>query len=45
MFLEAKSTFSFIGTPAYMSPEIWEKKGYDFKSDVWWVLTKFKDDK
>jgi serine/threonine protein kinase len=32
---EAKSTNSFIGTPAYMSPEIWEEKGYDLKRDVW----------
>ena len=36
--LEAKSTNSFIGTPAYMSPEIWENKDYDFKSDVWYVF-------
>jgi serine/threonine protein kinase len=39
--LEAKSTNSCIGTPAYMSPEIWKKEGYDFKSDVWCELTKF----
>ncbi len=39
--LEAKSTNSFIGTPAYMSPEIWEKKEYYFKSDVWCELTRF----
>jgi serine/threonine protein kinase len=39
--LEAKSTNSFIGSPGYMSPEIWENKGYDFKSDVWCDLDRF----
>jgi serine/threonine protein kinase len=33
--LEARYTNSYIGSPAYMSPEIWGKKGYDLKSDVW----------
>ena len=30
-----------VGTPYYMSPEVWENKPYTFKSDVWalgWVL-------
>ncbi len=26
-----------IGTPYYMSPEIWEGKAYDSKSDMWSV--------
>jgi serine/threonine protein kinase len=39
--LEARYTNSCIGTPAYMSPEIWKKEGYDFKSDVWCKLDKF----
>lgn len=24
-----------IGTPYYMSPEIWKNKPYDYKSDMW----------
>ena len=36
--LNAKSTMCKWGTPCYQSPEIWEDKGYDFKSDVWYVF-------
>ena len=24
-----------IGTPYYLSPEVWENKPYDTKSDIW----------
>ena len=39
-FLKAKETNSFIGTPAYMAPEIWKQTQITdlkniFKSDVW----------
>ena len=27
--------FSRVGTPLYMSPEVLQGSGYDFKSDVW----------
>ena len=27
--------FSKVGTPLYMSPEVLQGKGYDYKSDVW----------
>lgn len=27
--------FSRVGTPLYMSPEVLQGNGYDFKSDVW----------
>jgi len=27
--------FSRVGTPLYMSPEVLQNNGYDFKSDVW----------
>lgn len=32
---------TWVGTPYYLSPEVWENKPYTFKSDVWalgWVL-------
>jgi NIMA (never in mitosis gene a)-related kinase len=29
--------FSRVGTPLYMSPEVLQGKGYDFKSDMWSV--------
>ena len=35
--LQSKYTNSDIGTPAYMAPEIWGRKGYNFKSDVWYA--------
>ena len=28
-------TFSFIGTPEYMAPEVFIHKGYSFSSDLW----------
>ncbi|KAL4647728.1 serine/threonine-protein kinase Nek3 [Arapaima gigas] len=27
--------FSYVGTPYYVSPEIWDNKAYNNKSDVW----------
>eukprot|EP00954_Amorphochlora_amoebiformis_P012317 963952-Amorphochlora_amoeboformis.AAC.1 len=30
-----KATFCFVGTPYYMSPELFQNKKYNFKSDVW----------
>ena len=32
-YLNLKNTQT--GTPYYASPEIWENKPYDFKSDIW----------
>lgn len=38
-FLEAKNsifkTFTILGTPHYMAPEIFSGKGYTFKADLW----------
>ena len=34
-FLTATLTTCQSGTPAYQAPEIWLKKGSNFKSDVW----------
>ena len=28
-------TFTVIGTPHYMAPEMMESKGYSFAADVW----------
>ena len=36
-----EAAMTVVGTPYYMSPEVWENKPYTFKSDVWalgWVL-------
>jgi len=36
-----EAAMTVVGTPYYMSPEVWESKPYTFKSDVWalgWVL-------
>lgn len=27
--------FSQTGTPYYASPEVWQDKPYDYKSDIW----------
>jgi NIMA (never in mitosis gene a)-related kinase len=35
--LKAGMARTQIGTPYYMSPEIWSNKPYDVKSDVWAV--------
>lgn len=32
---ETYKAFSKVGTPLYMSPELIEDSGYDFKADVW----------
>ena len=32
---ETIKAFSRVGTPLYMSPEVINNKGYDFKSDNW----------
>lgn len=29
------SAFSLVGTPLYMSPELINKSGYDFRTDIW----------
>jgi len=28
-------TFTIIGTPHYMAPEVFEGKGYSFEADIW----------
>jgi len=40
-FMEKSTTGSFLGTPAYVSPETFKCKledaKYTFKSDIWFV--------
>jgi serine/threonine protein kinase len=35
-FLTSTLTNFEAGTPAYQAPEIWNHKGSDFKSDIWY---------
>lgn len=32
---QTMEAYSRVGTPLYMSPEVLQNNGYDFKSDVW----------
>lgn len=32
---QTQAAFSRVGTPLYMSPEVLNGNGYDWKSDVW----------
>ena len=31
----ARKTFTIIGTPNYMAPEILSRKGYNYSVDLW----------
>ena len=35
MLENQNKTFSFIGTPEYMAPEVFIHKGYSYSSDLW----------
>lgn len=35
MYENQNKTFSFIGTPEYMAPEVFIHKGYSYSADLW----------